>query len=91
MDIEGRLLQVQRTMLYVKEVGHVWNEPKPKSSRRLVALPEATPLLLRAYPEQVHAEHRERALVDTVEQLCALPNGATSSGTAASAVPVFWR
>ena len=67
VDMEDRLLRVGRTMLYLKGKGHVWSEPKTRGSRRLVALPEATALLLRA--------HRERGLVDEVGQICAFPDG----------------
>lgn len=75
VDFDRRVLRVERTMIYLKGQGHVWSEPKTRGSRRLVAIPEASALLLRSHRERMQAEHQERGMVDVGEQLCAFPDG----------------
>lgn len=67
VDIEGRALRVERTMIYLKGQGQTWSEPKTRGSRRLVALPEAAASLLR--------DRWERTEPMPEHQVCALDDG----------------
>ena len=64
VNLAARTLTVRRTLNRVRGRGLVWGEPKSEGSRRVVAVPELTGLLLRAAREHSRSD-----------QVCAGPDG----------------
>ena len=75
VDWEANTLNIRQTLSHVRGQGYIWGEPKSEGSRRTIAVPAATMLLLRAHRERMEAEHVTRGIPAMPEQVCALPDG----------------
>lgn len=75
VDWEANTLNIRQTLSHVRGQGYIWGEPKSEGSRRTIAVPPATILLLRAHRERMEAEHVTRGIPAMPEQVCALPDG----------------
>lgn len=75
INFEAGTLTVERTLVYTPGRGHFLGEPKSRGSRRTVAIPQVTTLVLRGRRERFQAEHADRAVASPPDQVCALPDG----------------
>ena len=75
VDFDAQVLTIRQTMLHVTGQGYQWGEPKSHGSRRTVAIPGVTTLLLRNHHEHPQAEHLGRDVPAHAGQVCAFPDG----------------